>query len=66
MTIQLNGESRTCQDSQTLVSLLEELGFTGQPVLVEHNGEALHHRDFNSVTLKEGDTIELIRIVAGG
>jgi sulfur carrier protein len=66
MTIQLNGEPRTCRESLSIAALLEELGFSGQPVLVERNGDALHKRDFPSTSLKEGDTIELIRIVAGG
>jgi sulfur carrier protein len=66
MTIHLNGEPRTCTDSLSVATLLDELGFKGQPVLVECNGEPIHKRNFDSTTLNEGDKIELIRIVAGG
>ncbi|MEM8953981.1 MAG: sulfur carrier protein ThiS [Verrucomicrobiota bacterium] len=66
MNIQLNGESRSCPDSFTLAELIVELGFEGQPVLVELNGEPVHVRDHKHTRLKEGDSLELVRIVAGG
>ncbi|MEM7148161.1 MAG: sulfur carrier protein ThiS [Verrucomicrobiota bacterium] len=66
MTIQVNGESRSCPDSSTILELLAELGFKDQPVLVELNGQPVHQREHQSIKLKDGDTIELVRFVAGG
>ena len=66
VTIRLNGKSRSVAPGSTVTGLLEQLGFAGQPVLVELNGTALFPRDFETTTLGEGDQVEVIRIVAGG
>ena len=68
MTIIVNGEPHQVESDHppSVSNLLAQLGFGGQPVLVELNGEALHQHDFDSTLLAEGDKVELIRIVAGG
>jgi len=65
MTIQLNGEEHETK-ALKIDALLEELGYSGQPVLVEWNGAALFPREFESTQVAHGDQIELIRVVAGG
>lgn len=50
----------------SVTTLLAHLGFGQTPMLVEHNGLALFPRDFPSTPVGEGDTLELIRVVAGG
>ena len=65
-TLRLNGQSRPVPDGGTVTALLEELGFSGQPVLVECNGTALFPRDFPTTRLQGGEVVEVIRIVAGG
>jgi len=44
------------------------LGYELPPetVLVEHNGVALHRREWPQKALTDGDRIEIIRVVAGG
>ena len=37
-----------------------------QPVLVELNGNAILAREFENTRISEGDTVEVIRMVAGG
>lgn len=66
ITIRLNGKPRSLPGSSTVTALLGELGFAGQPVLVELNGAALFPRDFDGTVLRDGDAVEVIRIVAGG
>lgn len=67
MTIQLNGNPHeTTAATVHVADLLRELDLDGQPVLVEHNGNALFPRDFTSTRLQPGDQLELIRVVAGG
>ncbi len=67
MTLRLNGEAKTFdKDECGLVELLEELDFGERPVLVEHNGTALHQREHAGVTVRDGDALEIILIVAGG
>lgn len=67
MQITLNGK-RTEEYGYPLPvsSLLDQLGLTGQPVLVELNGIALHPREHAETTITEGAVVEIIRIAAGG
>lgn len=67
MTIVLNGTPREFPDeSLTVTGLLERLDLGPQPVLVERNGLAVLKREFDQEPVAEGDTIEIVRMVAGG
>ena len=66
MTFLLNGERVTRDDAGTVEELILRLGVPPATVLVEHNGGALHRREWISCTLREGDRIELLRVAAGG
>jgi thiamine biosynthesis protein ThiS len=65
MRIRVNGEER-----ETLVSnvalLLGELQLLPTQVAVEHNGTVLFRHEFSEITLRDGDRIEIVRVVAGG
>ena len=37
-----------------------------ETLLIEHNGRALHRREWQRLAVQDGDKIELIRVVAGG
>ena len=63
-SIVLNGQSRST-GAETIAALVAELGFAKGTVLVELNGTALRHEEWNGL-LREGDVVELLRIVAGG
>ncbi len=63
-TIALNGQPRST-DAETIAALVAELGFVKGTVLVELNGTALRREEWSS-PLREGDTVELLRIAAGG
>jgi len=67
MKITINGAERdAAKVGLTVSALLEELGLTGQPVLVELNGQALFPREFPEATIEDGASLEIIRIAAGG
>jgi sulfur carrier protein len=66
MTIFLNGEKVDARDSQTIADLVERLQLPAQTVLIEHNGVALHRYEWPRRSLREGDQIELLTVVAGG
>jgi sulfur carrier protein len=65
MTLQINGEARTCA-AREIAALVSELGLPAPAVLVEHNGVALRRDEWAGRALCEGDRLEIIRIVAGG
>jgi sulfur carrier protein len=67
MQITLNGKPHEINaDTLTIHGLLDTLPLAGIPVLVEHNGTALLAREFEETPVQEGDTLEIIRMVAGG
>ncbi len=66
MTIILNGVSTPLETSCNLTQLLEQLGFSGKPVVVEHNKEAIFPRDYPNIIVQDKDRLEIISIAAGG
>jgi sulfur carrier protein len=61
----INGESREVR-ATGLDELFAELALPAPLMLVEHNGRALYRSDWSSVTLVEGDRLELMKVAAGG
>jgi len=66
MNITLNGKPREFSDSLKLSEILQQLGFSGKPVVVEYNKEAIFPRDYAQTIVKDGDLLEIISIAAGG
>ncbi len=66
MTISLNGDPRKVERAVNIAELIDELSLPAPATLVEHNGLALRREEWPAHTLREGDRIEIIRIVAGG
>lgn len=66
MRIVANGEDRPVDGPCTLAEFLKGLGFLPRSVVVELNGEAMAPSSFSDQPLKEGDRLEIVRIVAGG
>lgn len=67
MNLIINGQSREVAGEKLPVSgLLHALELGEIPVLVELNGTAVLSREFDTQSVCEGDTVEIIRMVAGG
>lgn len=66
ITLQVNGESRTCSPQTQLPQLLEQLGLNPRLVAVEYNGEILHRQFWFETQMQEGDKLEIVTIVGGG
>ena len=66
MTVWLNGEAAETRGALTIGELAKCFGLAPNTVLVEHNGLALHQREWNQRQLAENDRVEFIRVVAGG
>ncbi|HJR18775.1 MAG TPA: sulfur carrier protein ThiS [Actinomycetota bacterium] len=65
-TIVANGKPRDVPEGSTIADLLEAVGWKPQWVVVECNGEAVERSAFADGRLGEGDTLEIVRAVAGG
>lgn len=66
ITLQVNGETRTCSSQTYLPQFLEQLGLNPRLVAVEYNGEILHRQFWSETQMQEGDTLEIVTIVGGG
>jgi len=65
MKIHLNGTERDTA-ALTIAGLLEELRLPRQTVLVERNGEPVRRDEWEAAPVLAGDTIEVLRVAAGG
>jgi sulfur carrier protein len=66
ITLQVNGESKTCADQITLLELLDELDLNPRLIAIEYNGEILHRQYWEKTLVGEGDRLEVVTIVGGG
>lgn len=66
ITLQVNGEPKTCSPQTSLPQFLEQLGMNPRLVAVEYNGEILHRQFWDTTEIKEGDRLEIVTIVGGG
>jgi sulfur carrier protein len=66
MTLTVNGQTRAFEATTTIADLLDTLGLTGKPVVVEHNQIALLPKEIHTTPVAEGDIIEIVQITAGG
>ena len=66
ITLQVNGEPRSCPPQLALPELLAFLGFNPRLVAVEYNGEILHRQFWPETKMQEGDRLEVVTIVGGG
>ena len=66
MTITVNGETRESSEGSTLTQLLDDLGMTGKPVVIELNGEPVLASAHESTVVPPDARIEIITLAAGG
>ncbi|MEA5515071.1 sulfur carrier protein ThiS [Nodularia sp. UHCC 0506] len=66
ITLQVNGETRTCLCQTPLPDLLQQLGFNPRLIAVEYNGEILHRQFWPQTQIQSGDRLEIVTIVGGG
>ena len=66
MRISLNGEEIDARGAEDIAQLVDRFQLPPQTVLIEHNGVALHRHEWCARALREGDRVELLRVVAGG
>ena len=62
----VNGKRVELEQPTPLLSYLDKLGVNPRAVAVEHNGEIVERSSFASITLREGDRVEIVRMVGGG
>ena len=66
MQIQLNGTQKIFPQSLNLNELIRSAGRANIPVIAELNGTIIPRGQWEALSLKEGDCIELVTLVGGG
>lgn len=66
ITLTVNGKPRELPAELTLPALLEQLGVDRRLVAVALNGDVIKRDSYDSVCLRNGDTVEIVRMVGGG
>jgi sulfur carrier protein len=66
VTATINGERKELPDGTTLAGLLDRLGVPASGIAVAVNDSVVRKSAFDSHALGDGDTVEIIRAVAGG
>ena len=66
MKVWLNGEQADSRGAKTIAELAEKYGLHPRTILIEHNGVALHQREWTERPIADEDRLEFIRVVAGG
>jgi thiamine biosynthesis protein ThiS len=66
MRVQLNGEPREFDAPMTVASLVAKLGLDARKIAVERNLEIVPRSTYASVSLTDGDRLEIVNFVGGG
>ena len=66
MDVVANGAAVTVPSGATVADLIAQLGLGAKWVLVERNGDPVARSELARTRLREGDSLELVRAVAGG
>ncbi|OLP19539.1 thiamine biosynthesis protein ThiS [Leptolyngbya sp. 'hensonii'] len=66
ITLQVNGEPKTCAPNTNLPALLQQMGLNPRLVAVEYNGEILHRQFWETTLIQSDDRLEIVTIVGGG
>jgi thiamine biosynthesis protein ThiS len=66
MLLYINGEQREFPDGLTVAALVAQLGMKQDRVAVELNLDIVLRTQWETITLKNGDRLEVVHFVGGG
>jgi thiamine biosynthesis protein ThiS len=66
ISLTINGKPRELADEMLLPKLLEQLGIDRRLVAVAHNGDVIPRDRYDRVCIRDGDKVEIVRMVGGG
>ncbi|MCK5381452.1 MAG: sulfur carrier protein ThiS [Candidatus Latescibacteria bacterium] len=66
MKVLINGKEEHLKDGMSVGVLLVERKIRREVVVIELNGNILKREDYDSVLLKDGDSVELVYYMGGG
>ncbi|MEM6451530.1 MAG: sulfur carrier protein ThiS [Cyanobacteria bacterium P01_D01_bin.105] len=66
ISLQVNGETKTCMAGTPLPDFLVQVGLNPKLVAVEYNGAIVPRPLWEKTQLQAGDRLEIVTIVGGG
>jgi thiamine biosynthesis protein ThiS len=66
ITVTVNGKPRQLEAEMRLPDLIERLEISFPRIAVAHNGEVLRKEEHETTIIRDGDTVEIVRMVGGG
>jgi sulfur carrier protein len=66
ITVTVNGRPREFESELPLPELIRRLEITHPRIAIAHNGDVLRQEEHTAVTVRDGDTLEIVRMVGGG
>jgi thiamine biosynthesis protein ThiS len=66
ISIRVNGKPVDLAGPTLLLDYVRQLGVDPRAIAVEVNGEILHRETYADRTLRDGDAVEIVRMVGGG
>ena len=66
ITLTVNGKPREADGPVNLVDYLRDIGITQTHIAVAHNGVVIRRTELRTVTIHDGDRLEIVRAVGGG
>ena len=66
IALQINGKRVELEAATPLLDYIERLGVDPRAVAVEHNGDIIERDRYAATLLREGDVVEIVRMVGGG
>lgn len=64
--VRVNGREVELATPTPLPAYLLELGVEPRAIAVEHNGEIIQRDSYATCLLRDGDVVEIVRMVGGG
>ena len=65
MRVVVNGQKQSI-NADNIIELVNILALAPETILVEHNGVALLRSEWSQTPLADGDSIEILKVAAGG
>jgi thiamine biosynthesis protein ThiS len=66
ISLTLNGKPRSLPGETPLLDLLAQIGVDRRMIAVAHNGDVIPRDSYDRVVLRDGDSVEVVRMVGGG
>ena len=66
IAVRINGQEREVSEATTLRDYVDTLDVDLRRIAVAHNGTVVRREELSSVTMAEGDQVEIVRAVGGG